>query len=65
MDPEDIMLSEKARERQILHDFTYMWNQANKTKLRFTENRLVAAIGKGYCGEGEMRSGSKHTNFQL
>ena len=44
----------KARERQILHDFIYMWNQTNKTKLRFTENRLVAARGEGYCGEGEM-----------
>lgn len=44
----------KARERQILHDFIYMWNQTNKTKLRFTENRLVAPRGEGYCGEGEM-----------
>ena len=41
------------RERQIPHDFTYMWNLKNKTRkqtkprLIDTENKLVVARGKG------------------
>ena len=68
MDLEGIMLNEKVRERQILYDFTYMWDlktkQMNKHKIEkmrliYTENKLVmAAKGKGVgeiseTGEGD------------
>ena len=40
MDLEGIMLNEMSEERQILYDFTYMWNQkakqTNKIKQRQT-----------------------------
>ena len=39
--------NKSVRERQILYDFTYMWNLNNKTKLIDTENRLVVARGEG------------------
>lgn len=50
MDLEDIMLSE-TRQRQIVYDFTYMWNLQNKWTNRNillnTEKNVVAARGKG------------------
>ena len=39
MDLEDIMLSE-IRQRQILCDFTYMWNIKNKTDIEIKQNRI-------------------------
>ena len=37
------------RERQILHDFTYLWNLEKKKQLIETENRLV--VSKSQVGE--------------
>ena len=52
---ESVMLSEISQtERQILYDFTYMWNLKKKTnentKLRDTKNKLVVVRGKVYWG---------------
>ena len=51
--PESIVLSEMSQ-RQILYDFTYVWNRIKqnnqlKAKLIDTENRLLVAIGEGEC----------------
>ena len=50
---ESIVLSEISQ-RQILYDFTYVWNRINqsnqlKAKLTDTGNRLLVAIGEGEC----------------
>ena len=55
MNPESIIVSEMSkRERQMLYDFTYIWNL--KTKLIKTDNRLVVARHRGK-GEGEINEG--------
>ena len=47
------------RERQILYNFTYMWNLTNKTKQNInrlidTKNKLVFARGEGGGELGEI-----------
>ena len=46
------------RERQILYDFTYMWNLRKKTseqtRVTGTENKQVAARGAGAGGKKEI-----------
>ena len=60
MDPEGTVLSEVSQtERQILYDFTYLWNQKkqnkqiipNRHKLMNTEIKLMVARVEG---DGEM-----------
>ena len=52
MDLEGIVLSKTNRERQMPHDFTYMWNLKNKinnknrNKLIDTEKKLMIARGE-------------------
>lgn len=62
MDPKGIRLSEvkSDRERYILNDLTYMWNQ--KAKHTETESREV--VTRGWDG-GNGRHWPKGTNFQL
>ena len=66
LNSEGIILSEKSdRERQILYNFTYMWNIKNKinrqTKQKQThrENKLRVARWEGLMRMGEMGEGSK------
>ena len=50
---EGIMLSGISQERQILYDFTHIWNLKNQIKqniLMDTENKLVAIKGEGTWG---------------
>ena len=48
-------LNKPVRERQVLYDFTYMWNlknninEQNGGRIKGTENRLTAVRG---CGVG-------------
>ena len=51
---EDIMLNKLGTERQMLHEFAYMWNK-KMVKLIVTESRLVVT---GRCW-------SKAINFQV
>lgn len=70
MNPESIIVSEMSkRERQMLYDFTYMWNLKNKTEHNKTviatdiENKQMAARGEG-MGWGRNRwGGLRGINF--
>ena len=53
MEHEGIMLSGISQERQILYDFTHIWNLKKQIKqniLMDTENKLVATKGEGTWG---------------
>ena len=59
MDIKSTVLSEIVTKRQILHDFTYVWNlKKKKHKLIETENRLVVARD-GDLGLEEMSKGDQ------
>lgn len=58
-------ISQTKKERQILHDTTYMWNLKFllKKPTSYKQSRMVMSRS---FGEGEMgRWRSKDTNFQL
>ena len=57
------MVSEISQ-RQILYDFTYMWNQCLK-QLIYTENKVVVARGWAWGSVKLVKRGSDGTNFQL
>ena len=42
----DVHLNKSYRERQILYDFTYMWNLKNKTNKQTKENKLMHRYGE-------------------
>ena len=47
MELEDIMLSEiSQRERQILHDFTYIWNLKNKKTKQNKTHRYRVVVSR-------------------
>ena len=47
MELEDIMLSEiSQRERQILHDFTYIWNLKNKKNKQNKTHRYRVVVSR-------------------
>ena len=61
--PEGIMLSEiNQRERQRLHDFTYMWNLKNKNKTKLIDTewwfQRWRGWGSGWNGLRELRGRS-------
>ena len=70
MEFEGIEWNKADREKQILHDFTYMWNLKKKTKKikpRLIENKLgfVSSLKEGKLGEYKNGwRGSRSTNFQ-
>ena len=63
-----------GRQRQILHDFIYMWNLKNKTskynkkrnRLTYIENKLVVSSGERDEGRGEIGvEGLRSTNYYV
>ena len=71
-DLEGVMLNKSGKERQVPHDFTYMWNLKNKINeqakqkqtLRYREQTDGGQIGDG-LGEGVKKvKGLRSTNWQ-
>ena len=43
-------LNKLSRERQTLHDLTYMWNQKQKQKYKFLRKEIRFAVTRGGNG---------------
>ena len=65
-------LNESDRERQVLYDITYIWNQKNtnklmnitkRSRLTDTENKLVVTSGEREGGTG--KKGQKIKRYKL
>ena len=54
---EGIMLSKEDRERHILYDFTYMWNQKKKTYPKPLKPKLIAKEISFVVARGGVKSG--------